>query len=114
MGTNHTKWTKEGNVYKSGNLSTSNRTYLFHSITLEKAETLSFEVAVSQSENYEIVFLLFPPDFSNPIEQKSIKATPGITNRRDTTFKSRRPHNKRTSQKNRFINTNKRRTNQKK
>ena len=86
MGTNSTKWTKEGNVYKSGNLSTSNRTYLFHSITLEKAETLSFEVAVSQSENYEIVFLLFPPDFSNPIEQKSIKATPGITNEEDLVY----------------------------
>ena len=86
MGTNHTKWTKEGNVYKSGNLSTSNRTYLFHSITLEKAGTLSFEVAVSQSENYEIMFELLPPDFSNPIEQKSIKATPGITNEEDLVY----------------------------
>ena len=86
MGTNNTKWTKEGNVYKSGNLSTSNRTYLLHSITLEEAGTLSFEVAVSQSENYEIMFVLFPPDFSNPIEQKSIKATPGITKEDDLVY----------------------------
>ena len=86
MGTNNTKWTKEGNVYKSGNLSTSNMTYLLHSITLEEAGTLSFEVAVSQSENYEIMFLLLPPDFSNPIEQKSIKATPGITNEEDLVY----------------------------
>ena len=78
-GSQNTKWTKEGSIYKSGNLSTSNMTYLLHSITLEEAETLSFEVAVSQSENYEMVFFLLPPDFSNPIEQKSIKATPGIT-----------------------------------
>ena len=86
MGTYNTKWTKEGNVYKSGNLSTSNRTYLLHSITLEEAGTLSFEVAVSQSENYEIMFLLFPPDFSNPIEQKSIKATSGITKEEDLVY----------------------------
>ena len=86
MGTNNIKWTKEGNVYKSGNLSTSNRTYLLHSITLEEAGTLSFEVAVSQSENYEIMFVLFPPDFSNPIEQKSIKATPGITKEDDLVY----------------------------
>ena len=86
MGTYNTKWTKEGNVYKSGNLSTSNRTYLLHSITLEEAGTLSFEVAVSQSENYEIMFFLSPPDFSNPIEQKSIKATPGITNEENLVY----------------------------
>ena len=86
MGTHNTKWTKEGNVYKSGNLSTSNMTYLLHSITLEEAGTLSFEVAVSQSENYEIMFLLFPPDFSNPIEQKSIKATSGITKEEDLVY----------------------------
>ena len=86
MGTDNTKWTKEGNLYKSGNLSASNRTYLFHSITLEKAGTLSFEVAASQSENYEIVFELFSPDFSNPIEQKSIKATPGITNEENLVY----------------------------
>ena len=79
FGSQNTKWTKEGNIYKSGNLSTSNMTYLLHSITLEEAGTLSFEVAASQSENYDIMFYLVPPDFSNPIEQKSIKATPGIT-----------------------------------
>ena len=85
MGTANTKWTKEGNIYKSGNLSTS-MTYLLHSITLEEAGTLSFEVAVSQNENYEIMFGLFPPDFSDPIEQKSIKSTPGITKEDDLVY----------------------------
>ena len=79
LGDQNTKWTKEDNIYKSGNLSTSDMTWLDHSITLEEAGTLSFEVAVSQSENYEIMFFLSPPDFSDPIVQKSIKATPGIT-----------------------------------
>ena len=86
MGTANTKWTKEGNVYKSGNLSTSNMTYLLHSITLGEAGTLSFEVAVSQSEDYEIVFLLFSPDFSNQIEHKLIKATSGITKEDDLVY----------------------------
>lgn len=86
MGTHNTKWTKEGNVYKSGNLSTSDITNLFHSITLEEAGTLSFEVAVSQSENYDIMFGLLPPDFSDPIVQKSIKATPGITNEENLVY----------------------------
>ena len=83
----NTKWTKEGNIYKSGNLSTSNITYLFHSITLEEAGTLSFEVAVSQSESYdELLFIIFSSDFSNLIENKTIQATPGITNEENLVY----------------------------
>ena len=85
FGSQNIKWTKEGNVYKSGNLSTS-MTYLLHSITLEEAGTLSFEVAASQNENYEIMFGLFLPDFSDQIEQKSIKSTPGITKEDDLVY----------------------------
>ena len=86
FGAQNTKWTKEDNIYKSGNLSTSNMTYLLHSITLEEAGTLSFEVAVSQSEGYGIGFLLLSPDFGDMIDVKVIDATPGITKEEDLVY----------------------------
>ena len=86
FGAQNTKWTKEDNIYKSGNLSTSNMTYLLHSITLEEAGTLSFEVAVSQSEGYGIVFLLLSPDFGDMIDVKVIDATSGITKEEDLVY----------------------------
>ena len=87
MGTNNTKWTKEGNVYKSGSLSVEKPTFLFHSITLEAAGTLSFEVAVSQSEDYNgFAYALGSSDLSSTIKQESISATPGITKEDDLVY----------------------------
>ena len=87
MGTNNTKWTKEGNIYKSGSLSVEKPTFLFHSITLEAAGTLSFEVAVSQSEDYNgFAYALGSSDLSSTIKQESISATPGITKEDDLVY----------------------------
>ena len=83
----NTKWTKEGNIYKSGSLSVDKPTYLFHSITLEAAGTLSFEVAVSQSEDYDgFVYGLASSGFSSLIMHELISATPGITKEDDLVY----------------------------